>query len=105
MPSLFNWTKRRGLEEVMGLASCKRNDWVKDKFAIIGGDIHKLIRIKEGEKWAHHPWRIPEKDNWFWVPLPDEKVDYTKGKWRWIEHATEACPLCKRNHFYKRMEG
>jgi hypothetical protein len=44
-----------------------------EKFAIIGGDIHKLVTIKKGEDWAQYAWRIHEEGNKWWVPVPDGK--------------------------------
>jgi hypothetical protein len=76
-----------------------------NKFSIIGGDIHILVRIKKEENWSQHPWRLHEKGNYFWVPLKDEKADPQKGKWVWVEGGHDQCEMCKRKFFYKKMEG
>lgn len=62
---------------------------MKDKFAIIGGDIHKLVSERAASKMPYIGWSIKEKKGWVWIPLKDEKVDYTKGKWVWIEYGVD----------------
>lgn len=44
-----------------------------NKYAIIGGEIHKLVRMPKGKDWTAYAWRIKEKGEWYWVPIPDEK--------------------------------
>jgi hypothetical protein len=48
------------------------------KFAIIAGDMHELVRIPEKEYWSCYAWRIHEKDNLWWVPVPNENRDGCK---------------------------
>lgn len=43
-----------------------------DKFALIGEDIHKLVRIKEGEPWDKYAWRIHYEKDYYFVPVKDE---------------------------------
>ena len=61
---------------------------IEKKYAIIGGEIHQLIRIHKKSEW--HLWRIHEKDNLYWIP-----VEYFKRKPPKIE---SRCPNCKRKY-------
>lgn len=45
---------------------------ITDKYAVIGEDIHKLIRIKDNEDWSKNGWRIHYKGNLYFVPVRDE---------------------------------
>jgi len=45
---------------------------IKEKFALIGGDIHKLIRIKKYDQWDKYSWRVHYKGNLYFVPVKDE---------------------------------
>lgn len=44
---------------------------MEEKYALIGKDIHKLIRIKKAETWEFYPWRIHEWRDYYWVPVED----------------------------------
>lgn len=48
-----------------------------EKFSIIGNDIHRLVRIKEGDDISDFPWITHETDDWYWVPVPNEKRKQT----------------------------
>lgn len=58
-----------------------------DKFAIIGGDIHKLVKIASKEDWSRYAWRIHETGSWYWIPLGNEK--------RGPPSVYPDCPLCQ----------
>lgn len=47
------------------------------KYSIIGGDIHKLIRIPPNKKWDEYAWRIHEKDDLYWIPVENCKRSNT----------------------------
>ena len=63
------------------------------KHAIIGDDIHILVKISDDEDWTKYAWRIHEKGKWYWVPVQDckreEKEEVAKkafhNKWRHID--------------------
>lgn len=54
-----------------------------EKYCIIHGDIYKLVRIKENEKWPQYLSRFHEKDDWYWVPVKDWKANHSLGHWYW----------------------
>lgn len=68
----------------------------ENKYAIIRGDIHKLIRINEKDDWSQHPWRFHEEKDLYWVPVQDCKAKILEGKWHWLENDPEKCVYCKR---------
>lgn len=41
------------------------------KYAIIAGEIYKLIRIEKGKDWTRYGWRLHEEADWYWVPIKD----------------------------------
>ena len=43
-----------------------------EKFALIGGDIHKLIRMKKNDSFCDYPWRIHYEGDLYFVPVKDE---------------------------------
>lgn len=68
------------------MRKCKSlNPDLESKFAIIGGDIHVLIKIQDGEDWSNHAWRIQEEDDLYWVPIPNSKMKISEGNWVWME--------------------
>ncbi len=73
-----------------------------EKFAIIAGEIHRLIKIKDISKIdpVKHPWYIYDSKDLYWVPVPDRKAKYFEGKWEWIPIIIGKCGLCKRKHPY-----
>jgi hypothetical protein len=46
------------------------------KLGIIADEIHQLVRIGKNDEWTKYAWRIHEKDDKYWVPVPDEKRTY-----------------------------
>lgn len=60
-------------------------DLSNEKFAIIGGDIHRLVSIRAEEDKVKFDWLIHEKDDLYWVPVPDHKKKNEFGKWVWDE--------------------
>jgi len=44
---------------------------MKEKFAIISGEIHRLVKIKPDDDWSEYPWTIYEDGDWYWVPVPN----------------------------------
>lgn len=58
----------------MPTRKCKTLSRIEDpeKYSIIGRDIHRLVKIKKGEDWSMHPWRIHERGNLFWVPVENQ---------------------------------
>lgn len=74
-----------------------------EKFCIISGDIHRLIKIKEEEDWAFHAWRIHEKDDLYWVPVKDYKANLTEGHWYYRPFFDDQCQACLRR--WRSREG
>lgn len=72
---------------------------IKEKFSIIGGDIHKLISLKKDEDWSTHPWRIHEYADMYWVPISDSKRDVTKGFWLWHDFSLDECHMCLKKWY------
>lgn len=70
----------------------------ENKYSIIGGDVHKLIRIKEKDDWSHHPWRVHEEKDWYWVPVKDCKAKIKEGNWFWLKINPERCEYCKKEY-------
>ena len=64
-----------------------------DRFAIIGGDIHKLIR--KDQLNFEYAWYIPEDGNHEWIPIADEKRQPHVGTWRFMRILI---PVGKGNH-------
>jgi len=56
---------------------------MKTEFAIIGGDIHQLVRIPPRSDQTLYAWLIHEDGDWYWVPVQDWKANHTKGSWYW----------------------
>jgi hypothetical protein len=85
----------------------KRNPKIKkiemEKFAIIGGDIHKLIHIDPKKEW-NHAWRIEsDKKDWYWIPIANELKENPKfsrkcsecGQFKWPWRQDELSNDCK----------
>lgn len=51
-----------------------------ENFALISGDIHKLVRIKDNEDWSKYAWRIHSHQNYYYVPVKDESKHGFKSK-------------------------
>lgn len=63
--------------------------------AIIGGDIHKLVRIAKNEDWTYYAWRIHEDSHWYWVPIEDQKRNNPVDKWK-LDSNDKVCIRTKR---------
>jgi len=51
-----------------------------EKYALIGGDIHKLVRIKDDEDLSQYVWSIHSHSNYYYVPVKDESKHGFKPK-------------------------
>ena len=67
-----------------------------DKYTIIGGDIHKLVKLNKDIEWKKHAWRIHQEGCLYWVPIPNDKFDSTKHRWMQVEIDPSKCSLCKK---------
>lgn len=70
-----------------------------DRFAIIGGDIHRLRRFKKNEEWSNFPWRIHEKNDLYWVPINNEKKQLELGNWIWRPFEEKECESCRKRWY------
>jgi hypothetical protein len=43
-----------------------------EKYTLISGDIHKLVKIKKDEEWTKYAWRIHSHDDYYYIPVKDE---------------------------------
>lgn len=69
------------------------------RYTIIGGDIHKLVRISKDGDWAQYAWRIRFRNDYYWVPVPNFVDLSTTKRWQLIDIDPEKCPLCKRRNY------
>jgi hypothetical protein len=76
---------------------------MNEKYCILYGDIHKLVKIEKNEDWSQHPWRFHEKDDLYWVPVKDWKARYTEGEWYWRPFFDSQCQACLRR--WRSREG
>ena len=82
-----------------------------EKFAIIGGDIHRLITRKQLiklQKAKFIGWWIEEESNpdCVWIPMKNEKANPHKGKWMWRDWDPDKCDLCDKPIFQRKgIEG
>lgn len=70
-----------------------------EKYTIIGGDIHKLVKIKKDKDWSEHAWLIHFRDSYYWAPIPDCNDDSTKKRWQLINIDPDKCALCRKRKF------
>jgi len=47
---------------------------ITEEYALIGGDIHKLVKIKDDQNWTEYAWRIHYKDDLYFVPVKDNSL-------------------------------
>lgn len=71
-----------------------------EKFAIIGGEIHRLVVIKPNDEWFHYAWKIKEHKNQYWVPVADEKSDRLNGEWKWVNHRNQKVVSIRKNKLW-----
>ena len=63
---------------------------MKERYAIFGEDIHKLVKIKDGENWSKYAWRIDsEWENYYWIPIKN----WNDGNKKIIK---PECRICQR---------
>lgn len=70
-----------------------------DKFAIIGGDIHKLILKSEFN--PEYGWSVDEDEGHVWIPVPNEKRQTDKGTWMFVDYGAIECLSCMKRWYSK----
>lgn len=72
---------------------------MENKFAIIGGDIHQLVKIKKNEDFSIYAWRIHETDDLYWIPVKDHKINNESERWWCIPNDSKECPTCLKTWY------